>query len=545
MAMRSPPQPLRYLAWLIAFLLFGLFFSLYAFFAPPGITWSNDAADSAELATAVRSWGVAHPPGYPVYILFGKVFELIPAGDAAHRLALMSAFFGAVSVSLAYLLGRLFCQVAFNASKEQAARGPAQDSQAGLSALLPELGPALAALTLGFSPIFWGQAIVPEVYALNAFFVTGVGWLLLSWRLEGDSAKRARSKRPLLAAFLFGLGMGNHFTLAVAVLPLAMVALWRAFRSEGVRWAHMTGALALGLAVYVYLPIAAGQNPPVNWGDASTFSGFMWQVSGAPYQSYIFGVQSSIVDDRVVDWMKRIVDQFQGVGVALALVGAWRLWAFDRWLTGATLFSFFALSIYATFYLTHDSYVFLIPAVIIGALYIAAGSQHVLRQITSSGLDAPKKTASILGAVVAMVLLVPLLSVFRFSDEYSLRQDSAARAYAPHVVSQLPAGAIVLADSDQRLFSLWYHRYVTEPDATHIVVSRSLLQFEWYRRTLSARYPELEMQGLGGDFRGVLRAFVKKNIDAKPVLSVIDDPDLRELYAMRQEGPLFRLVPKS
>ena len=530
---------------LTALLLFGLFFSLYAFFAPPGITWENGAADSAELATAVRTWGVAHPPGYPTYILFGKVFELISAGDPAHRLALMSAFFGAVAVSLTYLVGRLLCQAVFNTRKEQAASEQAKEPQTRLSALVPEMGPAFGALTLGFSPIFWGQAIVPEVYALNAFFVTAIAWLLLSWRLDSDPATRGRSKRPLLAAFLFGLGMGNHFTLAIFVLPLAVVVLWRASRSGGLAWLEMAGGLALGLAVYIYLPIAAAQNPPVNWGDASTFSGFMWQVSGNPYQTYIFGVQSSIVDDRIVDWMKRIVDQFQGVGLMLGLLGAWRLWAFDRWLAGATVLSFVALSLYATFYITPDSYVFLIPAVIIGAWYIAAGAQYLLQHIAASGLDKAKKTASVVGTVAALALLVPLLSLIRFSGEYSLRQDIVAKEYAPHVVSQLPGGAIVLADTDQRLFSLWYQRHVAEPDAAYLVVSRNLLQFDWYRRTLGKRYPELEMQGLDGDFRNVLRAFVKENIGARPVYSVIDDPDLRELFTMQQEGPLFRLVPKS
>ena len=37
--------------------------------------------DSGELAAAVHTLGVAHPPGYPLYVLLGKLFSvLVPIG---------------------------------------------------------------------------------------------------------------------------------------------------------------------------------------------------------------------------------------------------------------------------------------------------------------------------------------------------------------------------------------------------------------------------------------------------------------------------------
>src|SRR5262245_21083367 len=79
-------------------------FSLYAHTAAPTITWLNGGADSAELVTASYTLGIAHPPGYPLYVLLGKAWSLLPlAGDVAHRYNLFSAFCGALAAALVAL----------------------------------------------------------------------------------------------------------------------------------------------------------------------------------------------------------------------------------------------------------------------------------------------------------------------------------------------------------------------------------------------------------------------------------------------------------
>jgi len=60
--------------------------------------------DSAELAAGAYTLGIVHAPGYPLYLLLGKAFSYLPFGDIAYRLNLMSAFFGALTVGLIYLI---------------------------------------------------------------------------------------------------------------------------------------------------------------------------------------------------------------------------------------------------------------------------------------------------------------------------------------------------------------------------------------------------------------------------------------------------------
>src|SRR4051812_40341951 len=116
----------------------------------PGVTWANDGADSGDLITAAATLGVAHPTGYPTYLILARLFQLIPLGDLAFRTTLLSAAAGLLAALVVYSIVR---------------------------ALVGELGwrtivvAGTAALALGLAPVFWSQAVVAEVYTLNALFV--------------------------------------------------------------------------------------------------------------------------------------------------------------------------------------------------------------------------------------------------------------------------------------------------------------------------------------------------------------------------------------
>jgi hypothetical protein len=53
--------------------------------------------DSAELVTAAAVWGVAHPPGYPLYTTIGHLFSRLPWLELPFRVHLTSALFHAAA----------------------------------------------------------------------------------------------------------------------------------------------------------------------------------------------------------------------------------------------------------------------------------------------------------------------------------------------------------------------------------------------------------------------------------------------------------------
>ena len=41
----------------------------------PGLTWANFGADGGDLIAAAATGGVAHPTGYPFYLLLARLFQ--------------------------------------------------------------------------------------------------------------------------------------------------------------------------------------------------------------------------------------------------------------------------------------------------------------------------------------------------------------------------------------------------------------------------------------------------------------------------------------
>src|SRR5437870_4234748 len=59
--------------------------------------------DSAEFQQATYSLAIVHPTGYPLYLLLGRLWiTIIPFGDPAFRVNLLSVIFGALSVWVLY-----------------------------------------------------------------------------------------------------------------------------------------------------------------------------------------------------------------------------------------------------------------------------------------------------------------------------------------------------------------------------------------------------------------------------------------------------------
>jgi len=243
--------------------------------------------DSAEFQTLAYTLGVTHSTGYPTYLFLGRLIGLLPISTPAWRISLLSAFCAAITIGGVYLLARYFTH-----------------SRAGA---------ILGGLALGISYTFWSQAVIAEVYSLNALFIALILLFMLQAIQHPLPAWATRSQ-----AVIVGLALGNHATaMAAAIVWFVGVAIcapreqWVPLPALGfrllVRRALWVGA---GLLVYLYLPLRARAHPPVNWGDPHDWSGFWWTVSGQPYRELAFGLPSDLIYGRVAAWAALLVQQF-------------------------------------------------------------------------------------------------------------------------------------------------------------------------------------------------------------------------------------------
>ena len=124
------------------FLAFFLPFIIYIYTLNPKIGF----IDAGELITVCKTLGIAHPTGYPLFTILGRLFSTISIGSVAFRVNIISAIFS----SLASLFLSLYIFKKTN-------------------------NPLLSfstSLIFAFSRIVWHQSTSAEVYSITFFFLT-------------------------------------------------------------------------------------------------------------------------------------------------------------------------------------------------------------------------------------------------------------------------------------------------------------------------------------------------------------------------------------
>jgi 4-amino-4-deoxy-L-arabinose transferase-like glycosyltransferase len=262
------PLPRRRDCLLRAVIFFGALALYWRTLAPSVATIFDD---SLEFQLVCPTLGIAHPTGYPLYTLLGKFFTLIPIGDAAYRVNLMSAFFAALTVVFTYLIVHVLTD----------------DSPSAL----------FASLAIAVSPVFWSQAVIAEVYSLNAFFTALVVYLLLRWeanRRQRPTASMSGAAAPnnlLLAAFVYGLSLTHHRLMLLLAPAMALFA-WLTERRIFTNLKLVLRLILLFLApllLYAYIPLRGLHTSSLDGIYQNTWSGFLRHVTASGYNVFITG----------------------------------------------------------------------------------------------------------------------------------------------------------------------------------------------------------------------------------------------------------------
>ena len=431
----------------------------------PGVVWAGAGIDSGDLVAAVAVGGVPHPTGYPTLMLLGLAIRAIPLGDLALRLNVLTALAAAGSlIPLGLLAARL-------------------RPRAGTAMPLPEAAAGAAVLTLyGMAPLVWSNAIVTEVYALASLLLWSALYAAVRARAQ-QATSGGRTRWAAAAGVLLGLGVGAHLTVALGGPALAAVLLGHRPRSrEAWRLAALAAVgFAAGCAVYVYLPIAAALDPPINWGAPTTPERFWAVVSGEIYRSRLGGSDLGAAAAKAAWLLGELVRQLTWVLLPLLAIGGASLTRRHGWAALATVWLTVSTLAFGALYSTRDDQVFILPALAVAAVWSVVGVDAVGRIASAGG----PSTRRLVAAMIPTVLITTaVIRGTELAPEISMRDATHAAAFAHAALAQAETGSVLVTEDDRATFPLWYARYAPGGRKDVTIVDRRLLQFAWYRETL-------------------------------------------------------------
>ena len=220
---------------------FLLFFSFILIYSLAPTVYSGD---SGLFSAASYFLGSAHPPAYPLYILWGKLLTFLPFGNIAFRVNLLAAVFGALTAITAY-------EAALYVTKNRII------SLFVLPVLLASPGFILAS----------SQA--KGIYTLNSFLIMLIFYLCLR-ALEEKNPPRYF----LASSFVLGLGMGNHHIIGLMLFVILYAAIVRRKELSSRAVAFSLILFTAGFSVYLYLYLRSIADAFIAYSRVFSFADF-------------------------------------------------------------------------------------------------------------------------------------------------------------------------------------------------------------------------------------------------------------------------------
>jgi hypothetical protein len=203
--------------------------------------------DCGEFISTAFKQEVGHPPGAPFFMIIGRLFTLLAAGDVS-KIAIAMNSMSALASGFTILF--LFWTITHLAKKIVIT-----DEDYSLSKVISVLGAgAVGAFAYTFSDTFWFSAVEAEVYAMSSLFTAFVFWAILKWENVADEPHANRWL--ILITFLMGLSIGVHLLNLLAIPAIVFVYYFKKYTPT------VTGILAslgisvaiLGAMMYIIIP---------------------------------------------------------------------------------------------------------------------------------------------------------------------------------------------------------------------------------------------------------------------------------------------------
>jgi Protein O-mannosyl-transferase TMEM260-like len=468
--------------------------------------------DSGELIVCAYGLGVAHPPGFPLWVMLAHLATLVPWGNVAGRVNFSSALFAALASAMLALVVAELMNTASCTTPSKRKRKTSKTAMDPESRSIVVIAPALGAgLLLAFSRTLWFYATITEVYALNTLLVVAIFFLMLRWRRcivvdrkrigmaievnRGAPTNTGHDSLLYLAAFLFGLALGDHHVTVGLTLPAIGIVVYRTeglrfFLSRRLIYAALISIAGL-IAVYSYLPWAASRSPILNWGEPRSFQEIWWHITGRQYQVFI-SLRPEGIGEQFRQFVRFIFREFGysllPLPLFLAFCGFVRAFKTDR-----TAFWFLLVIIVASmaynlsYEIAEDKDAYYLPTFVAIAIAAGYGIRWLIECVVSNSIVGAKRH----WLTTIILLIAPAMAFignwpFNNRSHYLIAHD-----YVENIFAAMKPNGLLLTQDWQVVSPMFYVQEIEHQRHDAKIVDVNLLRRSWYFDYLRQAYPDL------------------------------------------------------
>jgi len=487
--------------------LLGLFL-IFAVYLVSGFPALAPYRDAGEFAVDGFSLGVAHPPGYPFYVLWSRIIGMIiPWGNYVWRLNIGSMLVAVCSLFFLYGIIR---------------RLSGKDS----SLAEARWGYPVVFL-LAFSYLFWCLAMVNEPYILNIFFVLAVIYFALG-----------NEREQLLSFFVFGLGLTNRLDMVLVFPLLFLNRYWR-----DIRWSR-SGLffLILGLSLYLYLPLRARTGPWFNWNNPVSIERLLATITRRSYGHSLDLIAAGYRPGEnfwpgIVFYLRQIFSATGYLGIIPLAIGLLDL-------VGNRRKVFFALSL--SFLLTGPVFIYLANM---------PPNPHSLKILQDSfllpnvflfvflGVGLLRLSQNYRFFTVGLLIFLSGINFYTGIKANFQRFNFSTFDYVKNIFHSCPRQAVLVQKKDVQLFSTWWFQVIQKNRPDIVSVAQGLSGSLWYQPMLKQRFPDIFLQRLTDP--EAIENFIRSN-SHRPVSFAVDtELELPRSDNFQWAGLLYRPIKEE
>jgi len=452
-------------------------------------------ADSIDFATSMSSWGIAHPPGYPLYNLIGNLVRFLPFKNTYFTLSLPSAMFAIASGVCIFFITNLITG----------------NKTASLLASL---------LFFVLFPV-WLYAIVPEAFALASFLI-----LLQILSILGLFFKKG-NKNLLIVLFFLSIGLSvSHHHLFVFFIPSYYYLVKKKktlIRDFIAKKYTVILSLISGIAFYLYAPIVSFFNASPDIENAKSLSGFINLITRSSYGTFkaYAGSSANLVNQlySFFSFFIFLIQDYKPLGIIFIMFGFVFLYRKNR-----VVFNFFIINMasllfflfYANFFLSAEFGVatyerFLIFIYLVLAIIVGLGINYLSILCEKFIIKFTKKVSVLWFAQVIVYLLALILVTTTTISNYrvisNVKNIVDFENYGLDILKTPKKNALLILKTDNSFFLAEHFLTVRKlrPDLTLVplILERNYIRERIIRKNPKVIFPQLNSKNYLSDFHKI------------------------------------------